>query len=74
MHKGSLGGRQVNGMRYTLDFMPMLFILFSLGLERARGTCAERVGKWLICYAVVLNLTAIYLIPAAGKALRLLPH
>jgi 4-amino-4-deoxy-L-arabinose transferase-like glycosyltransferase len=73
-HKSALGGRQVNGLRYTLDFMPMLFILFAMGLERVRGTCAETVAKWLICYAVALNLIAFYLIPAAAKVLTLLPH
>lgn len=74
LHRSALGGWQINGLRYTLDFMPMLFIFIALGLERLRGTCWGQAGNYLIVYAIALNLIAMIVIPAARVILFRLPH
>lgn len=74
MYKGALGGWQINGLRYTLDFMPALFVFLVLGMERSRGTCHQGIAKFLIGYSIVLNLVAFYGIPLAKAILTRLPH
>ena len=73
LHKSALGGEQINGVRYALDFAPLLFVFTVLGFERARGSVYEWLGKRLVAYAIALNLVAFVLIPIAGWALRRLP-
>jgi 4-amino-4-deoxy-L-arabinose transferase-like glycosyltransferase len=73
-YKSALGAAQVNAVRYTLDFMPMLFIFIALGLERSRGTVYEWLAKRLIVYSIALNLIALILIPIVSRALERLPH
>jgi hypothetical protein len=60
---------QVNGLRYTLDFMPMLFVFTVLGLEGTGRAGPARLGKFLIAYSIGLNFIAMALIPAAGRLL-----
>jgi hypothetical protein len=48
------GKDQVNASRFTLDFLPLMMILVSLG--------AKNIPDWLfkgmVCYAIVLNIIA----------------
>jgi hypothetical protein len=74
LHRCALGAWQINGLRYTLDFMPMLFIFVALGLERVWGTCWGKIGRYLIIYSIALNLVAFIVIPAAKLILMRLPH
>ncbi len=71
-HKSAMGGWQINGLRYTLDFMPMLFVFLVLGLERVQLAGPGRLGKLLIAYAVGLNLVAEVVIPAARRLIGIL--
>jgi hypothetical protein len=71
-HKSAMGGWQVNGLRYTLDFMPMLFVFTVLGLEGTGRAGPARLGKFLIVYSIGLNFIAMALIPAAGRLLGML--
>ena len=71
-HKSAMGGWQINGLRYTLDFMPMLFIFTVLGLERAKSGDYYRLGKGLIAYSIALNLIAIVVIPVFNRAISAL--
>jgi hypothetical protein len=73
-HKSALGGYQVNGIRYALDFMPVLFILIALGIERTRGTGLERLAQGLIVYTFVLNILAVDGITVIREVLLQLPH
>jgi 4-amino-4-deoxy-L-arabinose transferase-like glycosyltransferase len=74
LYRCTLGSWQINGLRYTLDFMPVLFIFVALGLDRVWGTCWGKIGKYLIIYSIALNLVAFIVIPAAKIVLTRLPH
>lgn len=50
----SNGFYQINAMRFTLDFMPILILLVALGTKE----CKEFVWKGLILYSVLLNIVA----------------
>lgn len=73
-HKSSLGGWQINGMRYTLDFVPVVYAFLVLGLVRIRETCWEPVVKVFILYAVALNAFALSGVPLLRRVLAGLPH
>lgn len=66
------GFTQTNTQRFTLDFMPVLFVLVAIGLrsESDRG----RAGIWrgAIAYAALLNALVIAVLPALEGAFRLL--
>jgi 4-amino-4-deoxy-L-arabinose transferase-like glycosyltransferase len=68
-HKSAMGGWQINGLRYTLDFLPMVFIFTVLGLESRRPGPWYRLGKGLIGYSIALNFVAIAVIPALNRAI-----
>ncbi len=46
------GFNQVNCMRFSLDFLPLLFILIALGIKQI----PDWLTKSMICYAIFLNL------------------
>jgi 4-amino-4-deoxy-L-arabinose transferase-like glycosyltransferase len=73
-HKSAMGGQQINGLRYTLDFMPVLFVLAALGMQRAEGTPYQRLAHALIVYSVVLNFVAQDGVDTLGQWLQRLPH
>ncbi len=55
------GWLQHNAQRFTLDFLPLLLVPLSLGLARQEGRAAARPWKWLIAYAVALNMLVLAL-------------
>lgn len=65
MNKNTMGGWQINGMRYTLDFLPVLVVLAARGMQRDADTPWRRVWQGAIVYAIGLNLlaTALYYLP-----------
>lgn len=73
-HKSALGGWQINGMRYTLDFVPVLYLLAALGMQRMVGTTYEPLAHALIAYSAALNVVAQDGIRLAGHLLERLPH
>jgi hypothetical protein len=73
-HKSAMGGQQINGLRYTLDFMPVLFVLVALGMHRAEGTPHARLSHALIVYSVALNFVALDAVDFLGRLLQRLPH
>lgn len=54
------GYAQVNGQRFALDFLPILMVLVALGVQRVDG----RVWKAAVVYGVLLNVIALFGIPA----------
>jgi hypothetical protein len=68
-HKSAMGGWQINGLRYTLDFLPMLFVFIVLGLERAARAGSGQLGCWLILYSIALNFLAMVVIPLFNRVL-----
>jgi hypothetical protein len=73
-HKSALGGYQINGLRYTLDFMPVLLLLAARGMQRVVGTPYERLAHALILYSAGLNLVAEDGMRYVGRLLERLPH
>jgi len=65
MNKNAMGGWQINGMRYALDFLPVLAVLAARGMQRDADTPWRRVWQGAIAYAIGLNLlaTALYYLP-----------
>lgn len=55
------GWIQVNGIRYALDFFPILIILVALGMKNID----EKISKAAIGYSIALNLLAFSLISYA---------
>jgi len=72
-HKSALGGWQVNAVRYSLDFLPLLFV-FLIRALRDGGEQTLSVFKWLVVYGVALNFAAFVLVPGLHGALMHLPH
>ncbi len=66
------GASQINTQRFTLDFIPLLFVLVALGLrhEAERG----RANLWYgaIAYAALLNALIIAVLPALEGAFHAL--
>ena len=66
------GFSQTNTQRFTLDFMPVLFVLVAIGLRReaVRG----RVSLWhgAIAYAALLNALVMAVLPALDGAFHAL--
>ena len=64
------GASQVNTQRFTLDFMPLLFVLVALGLgrEAERGRASLWYGA--IAYAALLNALVIAVLPALEGAFQ----
>lgn len=59
MHKSAGGGWQINAMRYSLDFLPLLSLLIATGMQRFGEGAGLKLRRALVGYAIVLNLTAI---------------
>jgi hypothetical protein len=72
-HKSALGGWQIHGLRYSLDFVPLLFVFLARALRDA-GEWSFAAFKILVCTSIGLNVVAFGLIPLLEKTLTLLPH
>jgi len=66
------GYSQINTQRFTLDFMPVLFVLVAIGLrgETERGRSA--LWRGAIAYAALLNALVIAVLPALEGAFHAL--
>jgi len=53
----SNGSYQINGQRYTLDYMPLLIMLVALALNRA----PRWLWQSLISYSILMNLLARFI-------------
>jgi 4-amino-4-deoxy-L-arabinose transferase-like glycosyltransferase len=73
-HKSALGGSQMNALRYTLDFLPLVLLLAARGLDRYAGTRYWWLGQLLIVYSIATNVVAYVVVPAARTVLARLPH
>jgi hypothetical protein len=54
-----MGGWQINGVRYALDFLPVLLVFAARGLQREADTPYAVIWKGAIVYAIALNVLAI---------------
>lgn len=61
MNKNAMGGWQINGMRYALDFLPVLTVLAARGMQRDTAPPWRRAWQGAIVYAIGLNLLAMAL-------------
>lgn len=59
MNKNAMGGWQINGVRYALDFMPVLLVFAARGVQREADTPYRRVWQGAILYSIALNILAI---------------
>ncbi|HMO99334.1 MAG TPA: hypothetical protein PKE26_09520 [Kiritimatiellia bacterium] len=59
MNKNGMGGWQINGMRYALDFLPLVMVFAANGMNRLADSPYRALWKAAILYAVTLNLIAI---------------
>ncbi len=66
------GFSQTNTQRFTLDFMPLLFVLVGFGLRREAERGRASLWHGAIAYAVLLNALVIAVLPALEGAFRAL--
>ena len=66
------GFSQTNAQRFTLDFMPVLFVLVAIGLRREAERGHAKLWHGVIAYATLLNALVISLLPALDGAFRAL--
>jgi hypothetical protein len=66
------GFSQTNTQRFTLDFMPLLFVLVAIGLRREAARGRARLWHGAIAYAALLNALVMVLLPALDGAFRAL--
>jgi hypothetical protein len=66
------GADQHNAQRFTLDFMPLLFVLMAAGLSRESAGGRARLWRGAIVYAVLLNALCLTWLPALEIAFRAL--
>lgn len=66
------GASQINTQRFTLDFMPLLFVLVATGLRREEDRGRARLWHGAIAYAVVLNALLLAVLPSLEKAFQAL--
>jgi len=59
MNKNAMGGWQINGVRYALDFMPVLVLFTARGMQREAGTPFRLIWQGAIAYSILLNVLAI---------------
>lgn len=62
------GFAQTNAQRFSLDFVPMLFVLLCWGVARAR----TQVWQVAVGYSVALNVIALVVVPQLASLDRLL--
>ncbi|HWO14324.1 MAG TPA: hypothetical protein VNN80_32685 [Polyangiaceae bacterium] len=74
LHKSALGGYQIHGQRYTLDFTPLLFPIAALAIARAWPHPQGLLARWLIGYSIAAALLILHVMPALISVLRGLPH
>jgi 4-amino-4-deoxy-L-arabinose transferase-like glycosyltransferase len=60
------GWVQLNAQRFSLDFIPVLWVLMALGTRRVE----ERLWKGLVAWSIGLNILALALLPVLARALR----
>lgn len=58
MNKNAMGGWQINGMRYALDFLPVLMIFAARGMQRHADGPYRHVWPSAIAYSILLNMLA----------------
>jgi hypothetical protein len=58
------GFSQTNTQRFTLDFMPVLFVLVAVGLRREAERGRARLWHGAIAYAALLNALVMAALPA----------
>ncbi len=61
MHKSAGGGWQINGMRYALDFLPLLSLLIATGMRRFDDVAGIKLRRAIVAYAILLNMAAIFI-------------
>jgi len=66
------GASQVNTQRFTLDFIPVLFVLVAIGLRREADRDRARLWQGAIAYAVVVNALVHAVFPALDGAFHAL--
>jgi hypothetical protein len=66
LHYYNNGWVQLNAQRFSLDFLPVLWVLGALGTRRVE----PRLWKSLVAWAVGLNVLALSLMPVLARALR----
>ena len=66
MHKSAGGGWQINGMRYALDFFPIVGLYAAMGMKRHGDAGGVRLRNALVAYSILLNLAAIAITHARG--------
>ncbi len=59
------GWAQTNGQRFSLDFLPVLMVLVIAGVRCGAGGW----WRWLVVYAIVLNIAALAIVPALARAM-----
>jgi 4-amino-4-deoxy-L-arabinose transferase-like glycosyltransferase len=59
MHKSAGGGWQINGMRYALDFLPLVSLYAAMGMKRHNDACGKSLRRSLVAYSILLNVAAI---------------
>ncbi|QRK13604.1 glycosyltransferase family 39 protein [Archangium violaceum] len=68
LHYYNNGWVQVNAQRFSLDFLPVLWMVVALGTLRVE----PRLWKALVVWAVGLNVLALVLLPLLARAMRTL--
>jgi hypothetical protein len=66
------GASQINTQRFTLDFMPLLFVLVALGLRREAERGRASLWHGAIVYAALLNALVMAVLPALEGAFQAL--
>jgi 4-amino-4-deoxy-L-arabinose transferase-like glycosyltransferase len=66
LHYYNNGWVQLNAQRFSLDFLPLLWVLVALGSRRVE----PRLWKALVAWAVGLNVLALPLMLVIARALR----
>ena len=63
LHKSALGGYQIHGQRYTLDFTPLLFLLAAIEIGRVWTQPLGLLARWLIGYSIVASVLMVNIMP-----------
>ncbi|OJH41435.1 glycosyltransferase family 39 protein [Cystobacter ferrugineus] len=66
LHYYNNGWVQLNAQRFSLDFLPVLWVLMALGTRHVDA----RWWKALVAWSIGLNVFVLALLPVLGRALR----
>ncbi|WNG41103.1 glycosyl transferase family 39 [Archangium violaceum] len=66
LHYYNNGWVQLNAQRFSLDFLPVLWVLVALGTRRLE----TRLWKGLVAWSVGLNVFALALLPVLMRSMR----